>query len=49
MQLIITAAGEMNLNFGDDLVVGTCIGHKGKIVNEKIASMVETVPYTALN
>ncbi len=49
MQLIITAAGEMNLNFGDDLVAGTCIVHKGKIVNEKIASMVETVPYTALN
>jgi NAD(P) transhydrogenase subunit alpha len=46
MQLIITAAGEMNLNFGDDLVAGTCIVHKGKIVNEKVSSLVETVPQT---
>ncbi len=40
LQLIITKEGEINLNFEDDLVKGTCITHDGKIVNERVASLI---------
>ena len=40
LQLIITKEGEINLNFDDDLVKGTCITHDGKIVNERVASLI---------
>ena len=36
LQLIIDKEGNLNLNFDDDLVKGTCIIHEGKIVNEKV-------------
>jgi NAD(P) transhydrogenase subunit alpha len=32
LQLIINKEGEINLNFDDDLVKGTCVIHNGKIV-----------------
>lgn len=35
LKLIINAEGSINLNFEDDLVLGTCITHDGKIVNER--------------
>jgi len=38
MQLIIRD-GELNINFDDDLVKGTCIAFGGKITNEKVASL----------
>jgi NAD(P) transhydrogenase subunit alpha len=38
LKLIIDKDGNVNLNFGDDLVAGTCITHEGKIVNERVAS-----------
>jgi NAD(P) transhydrogenase subunit alpha len=38
LQLIIKE-GNLNLNFDDDLVKGTCIVHDGKIINERIAEM----------
>ena len=36
LQLMIGKEGELNLNFGDDLVAGTCIAHDGVIRNEKL-------------
>ncbi|MEO6583684.1 MAG: Re/Si-specific NAD(P)(+) transhydrogenase subunit alpha [Ferruginibacter sp.] len=39
LQLIIDKNGELNLNFNDDLVKGTCIVHEGKITNERIATL----------
>jgi NAD(P) transhydrogenase subunit alpha len=36
LQLIITKEGQLNLNFEDDLVKGTCVAHGGVITNEKI-------------
>ena len=36
MQLILTKEGEINLNFEDDLVKGTCITHNGEITNERV-------------
>jgi NAD(P) transhydrogenase subunit alpha len=36
LQLIITKEGNINLNFDDDLVKGTCIAHDGAITNERI-------------
>lgn len=47
IQLIISGNGEMNLNFNDDLVAGTCITHNGKVTNEKVAMLVEKVTDTA--
>lgn len=39
MKLIIDAEGNLNLNFEDDLVKGTCITHQQQIVNERIAQL----------
>ncbi len=39
LQLIIGKEGELNLNFEDDLVAGTCIATGGKITNERIAAL----------
>ena len=36
LQLIVTKEGELNLNFDDDLVKGTCIAHGGVITNERV-------------
>ncbi len=36
LQLIITKEGQLNLNFEDDLVKGTCVAHGGEITNEKV-------------
>lgn len=39
VKLILSKEGELNLNFDDDLVKGTCIAHDGKVVNERVSSM----------
>jgi len=39
LQLIITKTGELNLNFEDDIVKGACITHNGKVVNEKVQTL----------
>ncbi len=39
LQLIITKEGEINLNFEDDLVNGTCVAHGGVITNERVAAL----------
>jgi H+-translocating NAD(P) transhydrogenase subunit alpha len=36
IQLIIDGEGNLNLNFKDDLVKGTCLTHNNEIVNESI-------------
>jgi len=39
LQLIINKEGQLNLNFDDDLVKGTCIAHGGAITNERVSSL----------
>ena len=36
LQLVIGKEGELNLNFEDDLVAGTCVAHNGVITNERV-------------
>lgn len=36
LQLIITKEGEVNLNWEDDLVKGSCVTHNGEIVHERL-------------
>jgi NAD(P) transhydrogenase subunit alpha len=36
LQLIITKEGELNLNWEDDLVKGSCITHAGEVVHERV-------------
>lgn len=38
-KLIINKEGGLNLNFEDDIVKGTCIATDGKIVNERVGSL----------
>jgi len=39
LQLIISKDGQLNLNFEDDLVKGTCVTHNGEIVNERVKAL----------
>ena len=39
LQLILTKEGEINLNFEDDLVKGSCITHGGEVVNDRVKSL----------
>ena len=39
LQLIINKEGDLNLNFDDDLVKGTCISHEGIITNKQLAGL----------
>jgi len=40
LQLMITKEGELNLNFDDDLVLGTCITDNKEIVHDRIREMI---------
>jgi NAD(P) transhydrogenase subunit alpha len=40
LQLIITKDGNINLNFDDDIVAGSCIVHDGKVMNERVKSLI---------
>ncbi|MBC8053678.1 MAG: Re/Si-specific NAD(P)(+) transhydrogenase subunit alpha [Sphingobacteriaceae bacterium] len=40
LQLLIDKDGNLNLNFDDDLVKGTCIVYDGKITNERVAALI---------
>lgn len=40
LQLIIDKEGNLNLNFEDDLVKGTCIAHEGVITNERVQQVI---------
>ncbi|MEZ5047628.1 MAG: Re/Si-specific NAD(P)(+) transhydrogenase subunit alpha [Chitinophagaceae bacterium] len=41
LKLIIDTEGQINLNFEDDLVQGTCITHQGQIVNERVKQLIQ--------
>ncbi len=41
MKLIIGEEGQLNLNFEDDIVKGTCITHAKEIYNERVKSVIE--------
>lgn len=41
LALIITKEGELNLDFEDDIVKGTCITHQGELFNERVKSVIE--------
>jgi len=40
LQLIITKDGQINLNWEDDLVKGSCITHNGEVVHERVRTPV---------
>jgi H+-translocating NAD(P) transhydrogenase subunit alpha len=40
LQLIITKEGNLNLNFEDDLVKGTCVVYDGAITNERVSALI---------
>lgn len=40
LKLVIGPEGQLNLNFNDDLVKGTCITHGGQIVNERYKQLI---------
>ncbi|HVX49453.1 MAG TPA: NAD(P) transhydrogenase subunit alpha [Chitinophagaceae bacterium] len=42
LQLILTKAGEINLDFADDIVKGACITYDGRVVNERVANLLNT-------
>jgi H+-translocating NAD(P) transhydrogenase subunit alpha len=39
LKLIIDEEGNLNLNFEDEIVKGTCLTHKGEIMNEMVKSI----------
>jgi NAD(P) transhydrogenase subunit alpha len=38
LKLIVDENGELNLNFEDEIIKGSCVTHNGQIVNEKMKS-----------
>lgn len=40
LQLMINKGGTFNLNFEDDLVLGTCIAHGGELTNARIKELI---------
>jgi NAD(P) transhydrogenase subunit alpha len=42
LKLIIDKDGNVNLNFEDDLVKGTCITYNNAVVNERVLSLLQT-------
>ena len=41
MKLMIGEEGQLNLNFEDDIVKGTCITHAKELYNERVKSIIE--------
>lgn len=40
LKLIITKEGDINLNWEDDIVKGSCMAHDSKIVNERLQALI---------
>ncbi len=40
LQLIVSKDGQLNLNFEDDLVLGTCVAKEGTVSNERVKSII---------
>ena len=49
LQLIITKEGEINLNWEDDLVKGSCITNNGEVVNERVRENVKVPAHRSAN
>jgi H+-translocating NAD(P) transhydrogenase subunit alpha len=43
LALLITKDGNLNLNFEDEIVRGTCITHNGELYNERVKSVIENL------
>lgn len=43
LALIIDKDGQLNLNFDDEIVKGTCITHAGALFNERVKSVIENL------
>jgi NAD(P) transhydrogenase subunit alpha len=43
LQLIIDKNGDLNLNWDDELVSGSCITHNGEVVHERLKALMEGV------
>lgn len=43
IKLMISKDGNLDLNFEDDIVKGTCITHAGEILNERVKSVIENI------
>lgn len=41
LRLIITGEGNLNLNFEDDIVKGTCITRNGEVINDRVKSILQ--------
>jgi NAD(P) transhydrogenase subunit alpha len=41
LQLIINKEGNINLNFEDDLVKGTCVVHGGAVTNGRVSAIID--------
>ena len=39
LTLLINSEGELNINFEDEIIAGTCLTHKGDLVNERVKSI----------
>jgi len=39
LKLIINDTGELDLNFDDEIVKGTCLTHKGEVINERVKAV----------
>jgi len=42
MKIMIDKEGNLNLNWEDDLITGTCIAHEGEIKNERVQGTLNT-------
>ena len=40
LQLIVNKEGQLNLNYEDDLVLGTCVAKEGAVSNERVKSLI---------
>jgi len=40
LQLIVNKEGQLNLNFEDDLVLGTCVAKDGAVCNERVKGLI---------
>ena len=47
LALMIDKEGQLNLNFEDDLVKGTCMAHGGQLTNERVKALAEQKTGTA--
>lgn len=43
LKLIIGKEGELNLNFDDEIVKGTCITHQGELYNQRVKQVIEKI------